>query len=44
MLYERTAISKRPEKTIRNDIQLLEEKDVMTVDMGEVTVWVDKRS
>lgn len=33
MLYERTAISKRPEKTIRNDIQLLEEKDVMTVDM-----------
>lgn len=33
MLYERTAISKRPEKTIRKDIQLLEEKDVMTVDM-----------
>ncbi len=33
MLYERTAISKRPEETIRNDIQLLEEKDMMTVDM-----------
>lgn len=33
MLYERTAISKRPEKKIRNDIQLLEEKDVMAVDM-----------
>ena len=33
MLYERTAISKRPEETIRNDIRLLEEKDMMTVDM-----------
>lgn len=33
MLYERTAISKRPEETIKNDIQLLEEKDIMTVDM-----------
>ena len=33
MLYERTAISKLPEETIRNDIQLLEEKDMMTVDM-----------
>lgn len=33
MLYERTAISKRPEETIRNDIKLLEEKDMMTVDM-----------
>ena len=33
ILYERTAISKRPEETIRNDIQLLEEKDMMTVDM-----------
>ena len=31
MLYERTAISKRPEETIRNDIRLLEEKDMMTV-------------
>lgn len=33
MLYERTAISKRPEETIMNDIKLLEEKDMMTVDM-----------
>ena len=33
MLYERTAISKRPEETIRNDIRLLEEKDMMMVDM-----------
>lgn len=33
ILYERTAISKRPEETIRNDIRLLEQKDMMTVDM-----------
>lgn len=33
MLYERTAISKKPEETIRNDIKLLMEEDKMTTDM-----------
>lgn len=33
VIYERTAISKLSEETIRNDIQLLEEKDMMTADM-----------
>lgn len=33
MLYERTAISKCPEETIKNDLLLLQEKDIMTVDM-----------
>ena len=33
MLYERTAISKRPEETIKNDLMLLQDRDIMTVDM-----------
>jgi len=28
MLYERIAISKKPEKTIQNDLELLKEDDV----------------
>lgn len=33
MLYERTAISKLPEETIKNDLLLLQDEDIMTVDM-----------
>ncbi len=33
MLFERTAISRRPEETIRKDIQLLDDKNIMTIDM-----------
>ena len=33
MLYERTAISKKPELTIRNDLKLLNEKNKMTTDL-----------
>ena len=33
MLYERTAISKKPDETIKNDIALLMEKDKMSLDL-----------
>lgn len=33
MLYERTAISKKPELTIKNDLKLLNEKNKMTTDL-----------
>jgi len=33
MLYERTALSKKPEETIKNDIKLLEEEKVMSKDL-----------
>jgi len=33
MLYERTAISKKPEETIKNDIELLKNKQQLTPDM-----------
>ena len=33
MLYERTAISKKPELTIRNDLNQLNEKNKMTTDL-----------
>ena len=33
MLYERTAISVKPEETIRNEIQKLLEEDKMTLDL-----------
>lgn len=33
MLYERTAISKRPEETIVNELRMLQEQDKMSVDM-----------
>lgn len=33
MLYERTAISKKPELTIRNDLKQLNEKNKMTTDL-----------
>lgn len=33
MLYERTAISKKPEETIKNDIKLLSEERKMSTDM-----------
>jgi predicted nuclease of restriction endonuclease-like (RecB) superfamily len=33
MLYERTAISKKPEETIINDLKLLETKDKMSADL-----------
>lgn len=33
MLYERTAISKKPEETIRNDLARLVEQDKMSLDM-----------
>ena len=33
MLYERTAISKKPEETIKNDLQLLNEKNQITPDL-----------
>jgi predicted nuclease of restriction endonuclease-like (RecB) superfamily len=34
MLYERTAISQKPEKTIRNDIKLFENEDKMSPDIA----------
>ncbi len=33
MLYERTAISRKPEETIKNDVALLMDQDKMTLDM-----------
>lgn len=33
MLYERTAISKKPEETIKNDLKLLSEENKMTTDL-----------
>jgi len=33
MLFERTAISKRPEKTIRQDLQLLKEEQILSPDL-----------
>ncbi len=33
MLYERTQLSKRPEKTIENDLKLLDEKNKMSIDL-----------
>ena len=34
MLYERTAISKKPEKTIANDLQVLREEGQLTADLA----------
>lgn len=33
MLYERTAISKKPELTIQNDLRLLREENKMSTDL-----------
>lgn len=33
MLYERTQLSKRPEKTIENDLKLLDEENKMSIDL-----------
>lgn len=38
MLYERTAISKKPELIIRNDLNQLNDKDKMTIDLLMIIV------
>jgi len=41
MLYERTAISRKPEAVIRHEIDALRKEDQLTPDIGDAPSYVD---